>query len=162
MLFCGFHYVLLEWCNILMHIYGCLFVPVCIRGASRIDCDPFLSFEESTIKRWWLSDRTLRVLRGWRSWASVWWRQVSSDLLCPIYFIIHQPAYHDQPKDWLASYLSCPWLPFGLLLFSFMLLLNSNQWTWWDLSMIRCFPSLLWCYTCVIQGGSSGFLSASP
>jgi hypothetical protein len=108
------------------------------------------------------SDRTLRVLRDRRPWASVWWRQVSFDLLCLIYFIIHQPACHDQPKDWLALYLPCPWLPFGLLLFSFMLLLNSNQWTWWDLSMIRCFPSLLWCYTCVIQGGSSGFSSASP
>ena len=55
------------------------------------------------------------VTRGWRSWASIWWRQVSSDLLYPINFIIHQPAYHDQPKDWLALYLPCPWLPFGLL-----------------------------------------------
>ena len=33
-----------------MNIYGCLFVPVCIRCASRIDCGPFLSFEESTVK----------------------------------------------------------------------------------------------------------------
>ena len=116
-----------------------------------------------------LHSRRYRAVRGvWgncrrRPWAAAaWWRQVSSDLLCPIYFIIHQPAYHDQPKDWLALYLPCPWLPFGLLLFSLMLLLDSNQWTWWDLSMICCFPSLLWCYTCVIQGGSSGFSSASP
>jgi hypothetical protein len=53
--------------------------------------------------------------RGLKTRASVWWRQVSSDLLCPIFFIIHCPAYHDQPKDWLALYLPCPWLPFGLL-----------------------------------------------
>jgi hypothetical protein len=33
-----------------MHIYFCLLVPVCLRFALRIDCDLFLSFEESTIK----------------------------------------------------------------------------------------------------------------
>jgi hypothetical protein len=125
-----------------MHIYGCLFVPICIRGAWRIDCDPFLSFEESTIKRWRLSDRTIRVLRGWRPWASVWWRQVSSDLLCPIYFIIHQSAYHDQPKDWLALYLPYPWLPFGLLLFSSMCycstLINEHDeiYQWYTVSLL--------------------------
>jgi hypothetical protein len=27
-------------------IHGCLFVPVCIRCASRIDCDPFPNLEE--------------------------------------------------------------------------------------------------------------------
>jgi hypothetical protein len=53
---------LFEWCNVLMHIYiyiyiytniymyVCLFVPVCIRCVSRIDCDPFLSFEGPKIK----------------------------------------------------------------------------------------------------------------
>jgi hypothetical protein len=106
---------LFEWCNVFMHIYVCLFVPICIRCASRIDCDLFPSFEGSQIKRWRPSDLALRVLQGWRSWASTWWRQVSSDPLCPIYFIIHCPAYHDQPKDWLALYLPYPWLPFGLL-----------------------------------------------
>jgi hypothetical protein len=151
----------LVWCNVLMHVYVCLSVSVRIRCASPIDHDFFPSFEESTIKLWRPSDQTLRILQSWRPWSSVWWRQVSSDPLCPIYFIIHCPAYYEQPKDRLALYLPCPWLPFGLLLFSFMLLLNSNQWTWWDLSMIRCFPSLLWCYTCVIQGGSSSFSSAS-
>jgi hypothetical protein len=47
--------------------------------------------------------------------AYVWWRQVSSDPLCFIYFIIHYPGYYEQHKDWLAFYLPCPWLPFGLL-----------------------------------------------
>jgi hypothetical protein len=32
---------------------------------------------------------------------------VSSDPLFPTYFIIHSPAYYDQPKDWLDFYLSC-------------------------------------------------------
>jgi hypothetical protein len=38
----------LLWCNVLMHIYVCLFVPVCICYASRINHDSFPSFEEST------------------------------------------------------------------------------------------------------------------
>jgi hypothetical protein len=103
------------WCNVLMHIYVCLSVSVRIRCASPIDHDLFLSFEESTIKLWRPSDQTLRILQSWRPWASVWWRQVSSDPLCHIYFIIHCPAYYEQTKDWLAFYLPGPWLPFGLL-----------------------------------------------
>jgi hypothetical protein len=46
-------------------------------------------------------------------WAATWWRQVSFDLLCPTYFIIHCPTYHDQPKDWLVFCFSYPCLPFG-------------------------------------------------
>jgi hypothetical protein len=113
-----------------VYIYVCLFVPVCIRFALRLDRDSFPSFEGSKIKSWRPSDLVLRVLQSWRPWASVWWRQVSSDLLCPIYFIIHQPAYHEQPKDWLALYLLCPWLPFWVTVVRFMLLLYFNQWTW--------------------------------
>jgi hypothetical protein len=104
-----------EWCNVLMHIYVCLLVPVRLRFALRLDHDSFPSFEESTIKCWRPSDQALRVPQSWRRWASVWWRQVSSDPLCPIYFIIHCPAYYEQSKDWLALYLPCPSLPFGLL-----------------------------------------------
>jgi hypothetical protein len=92
-------------------------VPVCICCASRIDCDPFPSFEESKIKRWRPSDQAFWVLWGWRSWASVWWRQVS--FLWPIMsylLIIHCPALLNwNLRIWLALYLSCPWLPFGLL-----------------------------------------------
>jgi hypothetical protein len=53
------------WCNVLMHIYiyVCLFVPVCIRCGSRIDCDPSPNFKGSKIKRWRPSDIALRVLR---------------------------------------------------------------------------------------------------
>jgi hypothetical protein len=58
-------------------------MPVCIRCASRIDCDLFSSFEGSKIKRWQPSDLALRVQRDRRPWASVWWRQMSSDLSCP-------------------------------------------------------------------------------
>jgi hypothetical protein len=31
--------------------------------------------------------------------TSAWWRQVSSELLCRIYFIIQCPAYYGQPND---------------------------------------------------------------
>jgi hypothetical protein len=103
----------------------------------------------------------LRVLQGWTFWASVWWRQVSSDLLCLIYFIIHQPAYHDQPKDWLALYLPCPWLPFRLLWLAscyWFTLINEHDVNTYD-TMLSLW---LWCWTGDTLGGSSGFSSASP
>jgi hypothetical protein len=85
----------------------------------------------------------VRRTRRRSPWAAVsWWRQVSLDLSLS-YTLIHLPHYTFIPKDWLAFCYPCPGLPIwvGLLLFSFMLLLNSNQWTWWDLPMIHCFPS---------------------
>ena len=65
--------------------------------------------------------------------------------LCPIHYLIHLPLYTFMPKDWLAFCYPCPCLPIwvGLLLFSFMLLLNSNQWTWWDYLWYAVFPSLI-------------------
>jgi hypothetical protein len=127
----------------------CLLVLACIRCASRIDCDPFPSFEESTVKLQRPCDQVLRVLRGWRPWAAAgWWRQVSSDLLCPIYFIIHQPAYHEQPKDWLAFYLPCPWLPFGLLwlalCYCFTLINKHDEIQWWYYGFILDMMIYLW------------------
>jgi hypothetical protein len=101
-----------------IYIYVCLLVPVRLRVALWLDRGSFLSFEESTVKLRRPNDPALRVLQRWRFWASVWWRQVSSDPLCPIYFIIHCPAYYEQHKDLLAFYLSGPWL------------LYFNQWTW--------------------------------
>ena len=74
-------------------------------------------------------------------WSAVWWRQVSSDPLCPIYFIIHCPAYYEQPKDLLAFYLPCPWFTFWVTMISYMLALYFNQWTWWDTMMILWFYS---------------------
>jgi hypothetical protein len=117
-------------------------MPVRIRCVSRIDRDLLLSFEESTVKLRRPRDQTLRVLLGWRLWASVWWMQVSSDLLCPIYFIIYQPAYHDQPKDWLVlCFLSLLTLWELTIMISSMLALYFNQWTWWDTMMILWFYS---------------------
>jgi hypothetical protein len=152
---------LFEWCNVLMHIYVCLLVSVRLRFALRLDRDSFPSFKESTVKLWRPRDQTLRVLWGWRPWASVWWRQVSSNLLCPIYFIIYQPAYHDQPKDWLALHLPCPWLPFGLLWLDscyWFTLINEHDVNTYD-TMLSLW---LWCWTGDTLGGLSGFSSASP
>jgi hypothetical protein len=144
---------------IFMYMFVCLCLYVFV--ASRIDCDPFPSLEESKIKRWRPSDPALRVLQSWRSWASVWWRQVFSDSLCPIYFIIHCPAYYDQSKDWLAFYLSGPWLPFGLLWLDScycFTLINEHDVNTYD-TMLSLW---LWCWTGDTLGGSSSFSSASP
>jgi hypothetical protein len=149
------------WCNVLMHICVCLLVSVCLRSALRLECDPSPSFEGSKIKCWRPCDQALWVLWGWRSWASVWWRQVSSDPLCPIYFIIHCHAYYEQPKDWLAFYLPGPWLPFGLLWLDScycFTLINEHDVNTYD-TMLSLW---LWCWTGDTLGGSSSFSSASP
>jgi hypothetical protein len=151
----------LVWCNVLMHIYVYLLVLVHLRFVLRLDHDLFTRFEESTVKLRRPSDPVLRVLRDRRPWASVWWRQVSSDPLCPIYFIIHCPAYYEQPKDWLAFYLLCPWLPFGLLWLAScycFTLINEHDVNTYDTTL----SLWLWCWTGDILGGSSGFSSASP
>jgi hypothetical protein len=67
--------------------------------------------------------------------ASVLWP------LCPIYFIIDCPVYYEQPKDFLAFYLPCPWFIFWVTMVSYMLALYFNQWTWWDTMMILWFYS---------------------
>jgi hypothetical protein len=111
---------LFEWCNVLMHTYVCLFVHVCIRCASRIDCDLFPSFEGSkTIKRWWPSYLALRVLQSWRPWASV---LVKASVLWPIMsYIIYNSLSRItllKLKDWLVCiYLTLVYL-FGLIMVS--------------------------------------------
>jgi hypothetical protein len=53
----------LVWCDVLMHVYVCLLVPIRIRCVSQIDYDLFRSLEESTIEPRRPSDQALRVLR---------------------------------------------------------------------------------------------------
>jgi hypothetical protein len=99
-----------------------------------------------------------------RPWAAAaWWRQVSSVPLCPIYFIIHCPAYYEQPKDLLAFYLPCPWFTFWVTMVNYMLALYSNQRTWWELLYDTMFLFWIrWWYTCGILGDSGRFPSTSP
>ena len=54
----------LVWCNVLMHIYVCLLVSVCLRFALRLDRDSFPNFEESTVKLRRPSDLALWVPRS--------------------------------------------------------------------------------------------------
>ena len=95
-----------------------------------------------------------RERSGWRArgtrrrspWAAVgWWRQVSLDLSLSYSFFNSPPALHIYTWGLTSFCYPCPWLPIwvGLLLFSFMLLLNSNQWTWWDYLWYAVFPSLI-------------------
>jgi hypothetical protein len=121
----------------------CLFVPVCIRCASRIDCDSFPSFEESTVKLRRPSSLVLRVLQSGRPWSSVWWRQMSLDLSMSYTFYNSLSAFTQFiPKDWLAFvYLVLAYLyGLGYFGFSFMLVLHINQWTWWDYLWYTVFP----------------------
>jgi hypothetical protein len=130
---------LFEWCNVLMHVYVWLFCAylysLCVANRLR-SVSELHRMEEKALAT---NDQVLRVLRGWRPWASVWWRQVSSVPFCPIYFIIHCPAYYEQPKDLLAFYLPGPWFTFWITMVSYMLALYFNQWTWWDTMMILWF-----------------------
>jgi hypothetical protein len=144
-----------------IYIYVCLLVPVRLRFVLRLDRNSFPIFEESTVQLWRPCDQVLWVLQGWRPWASVWWRKVSSDPLCTIYFIIHCPAYHDQPKDWLAFYLPCSWLPFGLLWLALcycVTLINEHDENIYDTMML----SWLWWWTYGTLGDSGYLLSTSP
>jgi hypothetical protein len=70
------------------------------------------------------------VCCGRPSWVATRWRQVSSDLLCPTYFIIHCPAlFYLKPKDWLVCiYFILVYL--WVIMISFMLLLYLNKRTW--------------------------------
>jgi hypothetical protein len=51
------------WCNILMHMYTCWLVPVCLRFLLQIERDPFPSFSEPMIKLQRPNDQVHRVLR---------------------------------------------------------------------------------------------------
>jgi hypothetical protein len=92
----------------------CLFVPVCIRCASRIDCDPFLSFEGSKIKRWRPSDLALRVYKVEDPEHLFGEGKCPLTHLCPIHYLIHLPHFTFMPKDWLAFVIDVLVYLFGL------------------------------------------------
>jgi hypothetical protein len=119
-----------------------LYIPFCWTcdySGAYVWCIVILLFPKCV--EWMIALRRQLAVRVFREscrrspWAATWWRQVSSDLLCPIYFIIHSLAYHDQPKDLLVFYLSCPWITFlgRAIMINTMLVLYFNQWTWWGL-----------------------------
>jgi hypothetical protein len=133
------HLIVLVWCAV--HLYFSKFTECMIT-----------SFRQRAAHGSWVCCRR-------SSWATIRWRQVSSNLLCPIYFIIHCPAYDDQPKDWLALYLTCPWLPFGLLWLALCYcfnLINEHDVTIDDTMML----SRWW--SCDTLGDSGHFVSWVP
>jgi hypothetical protein len=72
----------------------CLFVPVCIRCASRIDCDPFPSFEGSMIK---LGDQVIELFEFYEDEDPEHLfgeGKCPLTYLCPIHSIIHFPHLH--------------------------------------------------------------------
>jgi hypothetical protein len=52
---------------------------------------------------------------------------MSSDLLCPIYFIIHSPAYHEQPKALTSFLFTMSLITFLAIMVSSMLVLYFNR-----------------------------------
>jgi maltodextrin utilization protein YvdJ len=52
------------WCNIRMHVYVCLHVPVRVHYVSRMEHDLLPSFVESMIKLRWPSDKAHQALQG--------------------------------------------------------------------------------------------------
>jgi hypothetical protein len=146
---------------------ACTFYWTCVYSVAYVWCTVILLFPKYV--EWMIALHRQWAVRGFRvccrrlPWAATWWRQVSSDPLCPIYFIIHCPAYYDQPKDWLVFCFSCPWLSFGNWLLWLVscycsTLINEHDENIYDTLMI----SWLWWWTCDTLGGSGCFSSTSP
>jgi hypothetical protein len=97
----------------------------------------------------------------WRPpWATTWWRQVSSDLLCPTILYNSLPRITLlKLKDWLVCiYLSLVYL-FGLIMVSLCFclnLINEHDVIFYDTMMLSRWGSY------DFLGGSGSFLSASP
>jgi hypothetical protein len=91
-------------------------------------------------------------------WATTWWREVSSDLLCPTYFIIHHPALlYLKPKDWLACIyliLVYLWVIMISLCYCFTLI-DEHDVNLYDMMMLS------WWWSCDTLGDSGCFLSTS-
>ena len=110
-----------------------------------------------------------RAVRGswvccWRPpWATTWWRQVSSDPLCPTYFMIHCPALLYKTKGLTSLYSLILVYLFGLSWLAFCYCLNFNQWTWcehlWYDDVIPMMILLSWLcgWSCDTLGGSDLF-----
>jgi hypothetical protein len=151
-----------EWCNVLMHI--CLFACACLSSFRVATRSQFVSklrgIDDQALATKWSgssSSTRLKTLSICLVKASILWPIISHLL----YNSSTQPAYHDQPKDLLALYLPCPWLPFGLLWLAScycFTLINEHDVNTYD-TMLSLW---LWCWTGDTLGGSSGFSSASP
>jgi hypothetical protein len=138
-----------------IYVFVCLFVPVCFRCASWIDCDPFPSFEGSRIKLWRPKDQNsssstrLKTMSICLVKASVLWPIMS--------YILHNSLSHItllKPKDWLVCiYLILVYrleLIMVSLCFCFTLI-NEHDANIYDTMMLSR------CWSCDILGGSGHF-----
>jgi hypothetical protein len=122
------------WCDVHLSLSKC------------IEC-MIASFRQRAARGSWVCCRR-------SSWATTWWRQVSSDLICPTYFIIHRPALHYWNLRIDKSAFTYPCLPFGLswlaLCYCFTLI-NEHDVNIYDTMMLS-----RWC-SCDTLGDSGHF-----
>jgi hypothetical protein len=84
----------LAWCNVLMHIYVCLLVPLCLRFALRLE----RRFQAS-VNRWSsFDDQVIRLFEFYKvEDPKHLFGEGKCPLtyLCPIHMIIHFPTLHN-------------------------------------------------------------------
>jgi hypothetical protein len=99
-----------------MHVYDWLLVPVRVRCMSRKD-----TICSRASKNWQSSfgDPQIKLFEFYKVEDPEHpfdEGKFPLTYLCPIHMIIYFPRITLlKPKYWLAFYLPCPWLPFGLL-----------------------------------------------
>jgi hypothetical protein len=139
--------VLLRCVHLFVHVWCIVHLSL----SKCIECMIALFKQRATHSSWLCFQRS--------SWAATWWRQVSSNLLCPTYFIIHRPALlYLKPKDWLVLF-TLSFFTFGLLWLALcycFTLINEHDVNLYDTMML----SQWW--SCDTLGDSSCFLSTSP
>ena len=145
-----------------IYMFVCLLVPVRLRFALWLDRG--FRFWASRNRRSSVGDQVI--------WFFEFYKVEDPEHLfgegkCPLtyYVLLNYNSSSNitllKPKDWLALYLPCPWLPFGLLWLAScycFTLINEHDVNTYD-TMLSLW---LWCWTGDTLGGSSGFSSASP
>jgi hypothetical protein len=111
-------------------------------------------FVETTSSPWFLSVLPKIFLSNNLVKASVLW-----PIMSYLFYNSLSRITQLKPKDWLALYLPCPWLPFGLLWLAscyYFTLINEHDVNIYDTMML----SRWW--SCDTLGDSGCFLSTSP
>ena len=136
----------LVWCTVCFPIW----MDECMYACNRIENDPVEEPEE-------LAGEAPEQ-------QSVGGGKCPLTYLCPIHYLIHLPHYTFIPKDWLAFVIHVLVYLFGLDYYCLALCYCSTLINEHDEIIYDTLFSLLWlwCGTCGLQGGSSGFSSASP
>jgi hypothetical protein len=139
----------LVLCLFKMYSYVCTCLVGCSFVLSKcIECMLAL-FRQRAVQGSWVC--------CWRPpWSTTWWRQVSSDLLCPTYSIIYCPALLYETQGLTSLYLlilvylfGLSWLPFC---FCFTLI-NEHDVNIYDMILL----SWLCCWSCDTLGDSGHF-----